>query len=1389
MKLDVKEEISRRRFWVPRDGSVNLADGGFLVDPDSEWAANTNQDAVPFESIAANPCLCLLGEPGIGKSTALSTEYDRVRSACLAPDQAAFFDLRAYSSDQRLCEAIFKSPTWLEWLSGTHRLDLFLDSLDECLIRVDNIAAVLLEALQKAPVDRLYVRIACRTADWQNTLETGLRDKYGKLPVKVYELAPLRRIDVVAEAEAFHLDPASFLKEVNAREAVPFAIKPITLKFLLRTYSLTKKFPPTRAGLYEEGCRCLSEETSVARRDAGKKGNLTANQRMAIASRIAAVTIFGNHYAIWTAANVGDHPAEDIVVDGLAGGTEVAPDGMPANVTIEALDEVLDTGLFSSRGMNRLGWSHQTYSEFLAARYLARANISIDQMLAIVMHPGDPKKVVPQLHETVAWLAGIKPEVFRAIAKSDPEVLLRSDVAMAHTADRRALVKHLLASYEEGRLVDSNLDLRLAYGKLGYPEIGSDLQTYIVDRVKGVIVRRVAIDIAEANHVVSLQDDLVNVALDAFDFHDVRVQAAYAIGKIGEPAAKARLKPLALHPLPEDPDDELKACGLLATWPQYMTAAELFPGLTLQKKSNVIGLYYRFLRNHVVAHLQPADLPIGLEWAKSHVSEMSAPGPMCDVVEALILKALDHLDSANVLERLAELVRERLRIEGSINPTHQRGSVSAKLMQGTDQRRKLLKALLEHYNSDDADFFRLSRVGLIAAGDLSWLVRELDDSCSPATQKKLSKLIAWSINGNDVEDFDAVLAAAHRNKYLGIELEWLLTPVELGSPRAAEMKEWYSQSQAHQSGDETILTPPPSVRIANRLNEFESGDADAFTRLLNEMSLKPNGMHDTDWIDADLTVLPGWQSADEVTKGRIVNAATRYLVDYGLEPHAWLGSGSIPYSAIAGYRALAFLLNVEPASLDAMSTVVWEKCASIVLAFPLNQRNDEDRRLAKINYQRAPGAVTEALRLLARAENSRYGTISVLTGIDAIWDLPLESALLAMTDEDLTVASLSAILEVLLKHGSQRAIQLARTWVDARSSGGDRAKAVVAATKLVCFAAVAAWDVVWAGVRNDAAFGIEVFSGAAGDRAVRGINHLTDAQLGELFVWLVRNVPYEGENQVSGVVGSRERLQRWRDGILGRLKSRGTDAACHQIRGIIREFPQHTLLKYSLLEAEATTRTKSWVPLSTQDILRIVGDSEVRLVRNGQHLLAVLIESLHRLQVKLQGETPAADDLWNGVTKSKFRPKDEVQLSDYIKRHFEHDIKDKGIIASREVQIRRGTGGAPGELTDIHVNAIAAGGFDIVTVVVEVKGAWNQGLFGDMKGQLVDRYLKDNPCRHGLYVVGWFNCNQWDDADYRKGLPVNFSIDQLKERLNIQALELSVAGLSIRAEVLNAALR
>jgi hypothetical protein len=123
----------------------------------------------------------------------------------------------------------------------------------------------------------------------------------------------------------------------------------------------------------------------------------------------------------------------------------------------------------------------------------------------------------------------------------------------------------------------------------------------------------------------------------------------------------------------------------------------------------------------------------------------------------------------------------------------------------------------------------------------------------------------------------------------------------------------------------------------------------------------------------------------------------------------------------------------------------------------------------------------------------------------------------------------------------------------------------------------------------------------------------------------------------------------------------------------------------------------------------------------------------------------------------------------------------RAVIVNREVQIRR-------KKTDIYVSAAAPtktdGVFDIVTVAVEVKGCWNRDLDTAMKDQLVDRYMRDTPCEHGMYVVGWFYCEAWTDETRKTACRV--TKEELEEALSRQAAELSVDGRMLEAFVLDA---
>ncbi len=117
------------------------------------------------------------------------------------------------------------------------------------------------------------------------------------------------------------------------------------------------------------------------------------------------------------------------------------------------------------------------------------------------------------------------------------------------------------------------------------------------------------------------------------------------------------------------------------------------------------------------------------------------------------------------------------------------------------------------------------------------------------------------------------------------------------------------------------------------------------------------------------------------------------------------------------------------------------------------------------------------------------------------------------------------------------------------------------------------------------------------------------------------------------------------------------------------------------------------------------------------------------------------------------RPKDENRLSDYVAQHLRRDLASAGVVVNREVEIRRTAGSGIGERTDIRVDAIAQGEAevrDVLSLITETKGCWNRDLTPGLKAQLVEQYMKHVGKTQGIYLLVWFNADDWDKTDSRR---------------------------------------
>lgn len=485
------------RYWYPRDRQVH-AESGILYLPTGKYTTHLRSDTATLDALSHHNCLILLGEPGAGKTYALTVSEHKVEGA-------RTINLGQLSDASDVRQELFHSEAFQSWLEGNYDLHLALDSFDECAVTVGKLSALITRELNKylttatftqaeydefrtrspgAPEEpasfarkvdeqswsvdllhrdgtkllsaqltdwlrtktrasRLYLRVVCRTADYPETLEEGLKELFGN--VGVFLLAPLRSEDIELAVRHHGLDARRFMEEVWRHDVAPLAGNPVTLDLLIHEFKESGTLAADYEKLFVRGSIRLCQEHSRSRLESGHISDLGEEQLLRIAARIAAVLTFSNHEDVWTADDL-DAKRSDLSPSEVYGRTEKAHDTV-FNVDKRGVREALSRGIFSDRGQGRRGFVHRQFREFLAAWYLKQRELPVSQMMNLLLHPVDGK-VIPQLAETAAFLATLVPEVFERLLAVDPEVLLRSNLASLSHETRAKLADTLLRQYD-----------------------------------------------------------------------------------------------------------------------------------------------------------------------------------------------------------------------------------------------------------------------------------------------------------------------------------------------------------------------------------------------------------------------------------------------------------------------------------------------------------------------------------------------------------------------------------------------------------------------------------------------------------------------------------------------------------------------------------------------------------------------------------------------------------------------------------------------------------------------------------------------------------------------------------------------------------------------------
>src|SRR6188472_4317247 len=106
------------RFWAHRERRIQYEVDGFLVDPSiAFFGVNHNSGAEAVEFQTDIPCLVLLGEPGLGKTTTLASQRGMVEASLESIGvPSLWINLHEIGSETQLFRELFETDEFGDWL-------------------------------------------------------------------------------------------------------------------------------------------------------------------------------------------------------------------------------------------------------------------------------------------------------------------------------------------------------------------------------------------------------------------------------------------------------------------------------------------------------------------------------------------------------------------------------------------------------------------------------------------------------------------------------------------------------------------------------------------------------------------------------------------------------------------------------------------------------------------------------------------------------------------------------------------------------------------------------------------------------------------------------------------------------------------------------------------------------------------------------------------------------------------------------------------------------------------------------------------------------------------------------------------------------------------------
>ncbi len=621
-----------------------------LITPEED--ERFGKENLSLSDFATDRGYVLLGEPGMGKSTAFREESERSRSS-------VFISARRFIGR--------KPERHPEWKIGP----LFIDGLDEVRVGggnpLDTIDKII-DHIENLEIPQF--RLSCRPSSWLGDCDLQeLASLLGSNRIPVLQLNPLNYGDI-QQIIGDRLDdsklPGLFPKlncgdnrnSVTEREKVvntfiwqahdqgleSFLYNPRLLSLLLEAI-VPSGWCSSPTETFEKACYQLFGEHNRERRIAREFDMQppSPDEILRQAGLLSALLLIGNKTG-WT---IQDNRSPDILSL-----SEVDTSNQ------RSLRSAFDSSIFVDTPDCRAPL-HRLIAEFLGARYLdekIQNGLRWRRALSLLLgHDGIP---LPDLRGLAAWLAAFNTDIRSTLIQLDPiAVAFNGDTSHFKPEERKELFRNLQQHIHLGKVFPSTASLGALAGNQGLSAIrdltdSSERSENRQDLVYFLLhgVSHTYIDISRSRKLVSEQqqeddhENLLKILYDPSWNLSIRRQALYALNRVlaGNPDHGAVLRKL-LQDLIEkklsDEKNELLGTVLDYSYPGELQPAELWDYLVTEPIRYPFNSYLNFFSS--------------LNEKSDGIQIKGLLEPLCDQAPQVIPK-LAHISCADLVLKLLE---------------------------------------------------------------------------------------------------------------------------------------------------------------------------------------------------------------------------------------------------------------------------------------------------------------------------------------------------------------------------------------------------------------------------------------------------------------------------------------------------------------------------------------------------------------------------------------------------------------------------------------------------------------------------------------------------------------------------------------------------------------